>query len=118
MSDSVVALLEIMLDSEASVWTRVEAAGQILAYEAPKEASEAAKELLTEIYENKEHTADLRLAAIKLIRKSEARKITRPPVQPIEDLSGRLERARARLDRIRESDNEDVAQNLPNVDRH
>jgi hypothetical protein len=41
-----------------------------------------------------------------MMRKAEARKITRPPVQPIEDLSGRLERARQRVadHRLREEE--------------
>jgi hypothetical protein len=116
--DSILALFEILIDTDETTENRLEAAEQILAYEAPAKAVDEAKAYLTEVFSNRSISASLRLQAIKLMRKAEARKITRPPVKPIEDLSGRLERARARLDRARESENEDLVQNLPNVDQH
>jgi hypothetical protein len=94
--DSVIALVEILLKAE-SINTRLEAAGQILSYEAPEAAIAAAKDFLSKVCNNKNLSDELRLCAIKMLRKSEARKITKPPVQPIEDLAGRLERARQRL---------------------
>ena len=115
--DSVLALFEILIDKNETVQNRLEAAQQILAFETPEKAAAEAKAYLTEVISNRSLAASLRLQATKLMRKSEARKITRPPVQPIEDLSGRLERARARLDRSRdESDN--VVKILPEVDQH
>jgi hypothetical protein len=94
---SVLALFEILIDKNETVQNRLEAAQQILAYEAPAKALAEAKCYLTEVISNRSLAASLRLQATKLMRKSEARKVTKPPVQPPEDLAGRLERARKRL---------------------
>ena len=94
---SVLALFEILIDKKETMQNRLEAAAQILAYEAPQKAIAEAKGYLTEVISNRSLAASLRLQATKLMRKSEARKITRPPVQPIEDLAGRLQRAHQRM---------------------
>ena len=95
--DSVLALFEILIDRDEMTENRLEAAQQILAYEAPEKAVAEAKAYLTEVISNRSLAASLRLQATKLMRKSEARKITKPPIQPPEDLAGRLERAHQRL---------------------
>jgi hypothetical protein len=105
--DSVLALFEIMIDRDEIHENRLEAAEQILAYEAPDKPVAEAKAYLTEVITNRSLAASLRLRATKLMRKSEARRITRPPVQPIEDLEGRMERARERLARHRSAQKED-----------
>jgi hypothetical protein len=58
---------------------------------------EAAKDYLTNVFNNKSLASTMRLAAIKLMRKSEARKVTLPSVQPVPDLATRLEAANKRI---------------------
>jgi hypothetical protein len=67
------ALIEIMSDEAAPTRRRVEACEGLLAYEAPREVMDLAKEFLASIFED-------RLDALKLVRKAEAARITRPPV--------------------------------------
>ena len=95
--DSILALVEIMLDEKEFHEVRLEAAEQILAYEAPEEAVKEAKAYLTRVFNNRKLTSPMRLAAIKLMRKSEARRITRASIQSVEGLEGRLQRAHQRL---------------------
>jgi hypothetical protein len=97
---SVLALFEILIDKNETTANRIEAAKQILEYEAPAKAVVEAKAYLTTVFNNRKLGASLRLEAIKLMRKSEARKITRPPVQPGEDLARRMEAANRRIGRI------------------
>jgi hypothetical protein len=77
------ALLDIIA-SGASTRRRIEAAEQLLAYEAPPEIVVQAKAFLTSIFEDSEQHVDDRLDALKLMRKAEARKITQPTVRSAE----------------------------------
>jgi hypothetical protein len=70
------ALLEIMSNEEMSVRRRIEAAEQLLAFEAPPEIVEKAKTFLAAVFENSEEGVADRLDALKLIRKFEAAKVT------------------------------------------
>jgi hypothetical protein len=84
MTASVETLRQIMLDDDISLRRRVEAADQILSFEASVDATKEAKTFLTEIsetevFEDGEKHVDLRLDALKIIRKAEARKVTQPP---------------------------------------
>ena len=55
---------------------RVEAAEHLLDYECPEEVRIECKEFLTSIFEDSEQHVDIRLDALKLMRKFEAAKIT------------------------------------------
>jgi hypothetical protein len=68
-----------MLDETILLRRRVEAAEQILSFETSIDAMEEAKVFLTNVFENGEVHVDLRLDALKVIRKAEARKVTAPP---------------------------------------
>ena len=72
------ALLEIMHDDSdtMSARRRVEAAEHLLDYECPEEVRIECKEFLTSIFEDSEQHVDIRLDALKLMRKFEAAKIT------------------------------------------
>jgi hypothetical protein len=59
-----------------SVRRRIEAAEQLLAFEAPPEIVEKAKTFLAAVFENSEEGVADRLDALKLIRKFEAAKVT------------------------------------------
>jgi hypothetical protein len=96
--DSIIALVEILMKAE-SINTRLEAAEQILSFEAPDAAVDVAKDFLLKVCNNKGLSDEMRLEAIKLMRKFEARKITKPPVQPAADLAARLEAANKRIGR-------------------
>jgi hypothetical protein len=80
MTRAIVALLEIMSDTDAPLRRRIEATEGLLAYEAPQEAVDQAKVFLTSVFEDAEQRVDDRLDALKLMRKAEARKITAPTV--------------------------------------
>ena len=85
-----------MLDDDAETTPlrrRIEAAEQLLDYEAPPEIVEEAKAFLTEIAERKETHVDLKLDALKLLRKVEARKVV-PPKATVRDDPQRIERCR------------------------
>jgi len=80
---AITVLCEIMANSPAPV-RRVEAAEQLLDYEAPPEIVEQAKAALASIFEDSETPDDIRLDALKLIRKAEARKVV-PPRATVRD---------------------------------
>jgi hypothetical protein len=80
MTASIAALREIMLDDTISLCDRMEAAEDLLTFEAPADATEEAKAFLTQVFEDSENHVNTRLDALKIIRKAEARKITHPPV--------------------------------------
>jgi hypothetical protein len=72
------ALRRIMLDHDGtSPRRRVEAAEHLLDYECPEEVVVECKEFLTSIFEDNEQHVDIRLDALKLVRKFEAAKV--PP---------------------------------------
>jgi hypothetical protein len=75
MTASVQALREIILDDENnSLRTRMQAAEQILLFEAPADATELAKAFLTEVFEDSEAHINTRMEALKFMRKAEARR--------------------------------------------
>ena len=64
-------------DSETvSTRRRIEAAEHLLNYECAEEVRVECKEFLTSIFEDSEQHVDIRLDALKLVRKFEAPKIT------------------------------------------
>jgi hypothetical protein len=79
MTASISALREIMLDEDVPLRRRVEAAEQILSFEASIDAVEEAKTFLTKVFDDGEVYVDLRLDALRIMRKAEARKVTAPP---------------------------------------
>ena len=83
MTASLEALRDIMLDENIPLRRRVGAADSILSFESPSEMTEEAKAFLTEVFEDSETYVDLRLDALKIMRKAEARKVTQPPTVPI-----------------------------------
>jgi hypothetical protein len=71
------ALRRIMLDAEGvSPRRRVEAAEHLLDYECPEQVRVGCKEFLTSVFEDDEQQVDIRLDALKLMRKFEAAKVT------------------------------------------
>ena len=99
MTASVETLREIMFDDDAPLRRRVEAAEAILAFEAPKNATDEAKTFLTEVHEDKGVSRDLRAEAAIIMRKAEARKVTAPPTTAStgeRGLAYRMAQARAR----------------------
>jgi hypothetical protein len=79
MPASVEALCEIILNAENnSLHNRMTAAEQLLLFEAPADAAELARTFLTDVFEDPDNHVNQRLEALKIIRRSEARKITQP----------------------------------------
>ena len=74
MTRAIVALVEIMSDTDAPLRRRIEATEVLLAYEAPQEAVDQAKAFLTSVFEDAEQRVDDRLDALNLMRRAEARK--------------------------------------------
>ena len=72
---AIMALVEIISDEEIWIGRRIEATEGLLAYEAPLEVVEAAKEFLTSIFEDSSIDLELRLGALKLMRRAEAKKV-------------------------------------------
>ena len=84
------ALRQIMRDRDGTApRRRVEAAEHLLDYECPKEVVVECKEFLTSIFEDGEQSVDIRLDALKLLRKAEARKVV-PPKVAIRDIEPNL----------------------------
>jgi hypothetical protein len=75
-SRTVDALLTIMNDSDLRTRRRVEAAEQLLDYEAPDEAVLRAREYLVSVFENADEELGDRMDAIKASRKIEAAKVS------------------------------------------
>jgi hypothetical protein len=80
MTDSrtVAALLVIMDDRELRTRRRIEAAKQLLDYEAPEEAVMRAREYLASVFENADEELADRMTAIKASRRVEASKVSPP----------------------------------------
>ena len=88
-----------MLDETVLLHRRVEAAEQLLSFEASVDVQEEAKTFLTKVFEDGENHVNLRLDALKVIRKAEARKVTAPPAAPSSGERGplyKIAQARAR----------------------
>jgi hypothetical protein len=75
-SRTIDALLTIMDDSEIRTRRRIEAAEQLLDYEAPAEAVARAREYLVLVFENKDEELGDRMDAIKASRKVESAKVS------------------------------------------
>jgi hypothetical protein len=80
MSKSVQALRNIIVNEENPLASRMTAAEQLLSYEAPTDAAEEARGFLESIFDDAENHVATRLEALKIIRKSEARRIAQPTV--------------------------------------
>ena len=80
MTRAIAALLEIMADTDAPLRRLIDATEGLLAYAAPEEAVEQAKEFLASVFEDANQHVDDRLDALKLMRKAEARKVVAPSV--------------------------------------
>jgi len=96
-----------MTDEAAPLRRRIEATAGLLEYATPMEAVELAKEFLTSVFEDKEIHVDLRLDALKLVRKAEAAKMTRPSTSVADEVANReawrrVEMARRRMKMIAE----------------
>ena len=79
MTCAIDALLSIMVNPENWIGKRIEAAEHLLSYEAPLEYVEAAKTFLTTVYRDEGLEVGFRLAALKLMRKAEARRLAQRP---------------------------------------
>jgi hypothetical protein len=86
---------------------RIEACSGLLEYEAPPEAMDVAKEFLVGVFEDPDHDVKLRMGALKLMRKAEARKITQASVAPVDERARRekwrmleIARRRVKLDEL------------------
>jgi hypothetical protein len=92
---AVAALRQIMLDDSETmpIRRRIEAAEQLLDFEAPVDIVEEAKAFLTSVAEAEETLVDFRLDALKLLRKVEARKVV-PPKAAVRDDPRRIEMRR------------------------
>src|SRR5215472_15871976 len=75
-SRAIAALAEIMRDTEQAPRRRIEACEHLLDYECPLEVIEEAKAALMAIVEDSEVLVDIKLDALKLLRRVEARKVS------------------------------------------
>jgi len=75
-SRAIAALVEIMRDTEQAPRRRIEACEHLLDYECPPRVIEEAKAALMAIVENSEVLVEIKLDALKLLRRVEARKVS------------------------------------------
>src|SRR5215472_10151987 len=75
-SRAIAALVEIMRDTEQAPRRRIEACEHLLDYECPLEVIEEAKTVLMSIVEDGETLVDIKLDALKLLRRVESRKVS------------------------------------------
>ena len=61
---------------------RIEAAEAVLTFESPPDVADDARGFLAEIFEDSDRHVDLRLDALKVMRKAEARRVTQPILSP------------------------------------
>jgi hypothetical protein len=79
---AIVALTKIMDAKKTLLRRRIEACEALLGYEAPEETVEKAKNFLTAVFEDSEHVGiDDRLAALKLMRRASAPRVTQSTVR-------------------------------------
>src|SRR5262245_41469997 len=106
MSRATEVLLKIMLDTEEFTGPRLEAAANLLSFEASEAEVAAAKTYLTSVFEGNESPA-IRLEALKLMRKAESRRVVLSTVPAQGDIERRrqlwlrLRTARRRMKMIR-----------------
>jgi hypothetical protein len=72
---AVAALVEIMRDTDQAPRRRIQSCEHLLDYECPAETYDEAKEVLMLIVEDGETPVDIKLDALKLLRRVEARKV-------------------------------------------
>lgn len=75
-SRAVAALVDIMRDTEQAPRCRIEAAEHLLEYECPPKVMEEAKAALLSIVEDSQVLVEMKLDALKLLRRVEARKVS------------------------------------------
>src|SRR5690349_1984841 len=102
MTRAIDALLSIMQDPKAWLGHRIEAADDLLSFEAPAEYVEAEKAFLTEVFEDPDQQDEFRMKALKLVRKAEARRVMPAITKPRDERRSReqwrsLQRARRRV---------------------
>jgi hypothetical protein len=92
---AIAVLRRIMLDGKgaAPLRQRIEAASQLLDFEAPDEIVEEAKTFLTEVAEKEETSIDHKLDALKLLRRVSAAKVM-PAKTVVRDDYDRIEHYR------------------------
>lgn len=78
MTRAITALLQIVGDPNAPLRCRIEACEGLLQYEADRKTVEAAKAFLTSVFESGETSVAIRLDALKLMRKAEAKRTSQP----------------------------------------
>ena len=83
-------LLEIMGDPDFGTRRRIDAAEQLLGFDAPDDAVIRAREFLIGVFENKEETITDRMEVLKLSRKAEAPKVASKIIRL--EVKGRSER--------------------------
>ena len=99
MSGSLAVLRDIFLDPDVSRRDRIKAVEVILTYENPAQLVQQAKDFLEQLCCAVETPMGVRLEALKVMRKAEAKKITQPTVtgdDNLKDFGERLEAARKR----------------------
>ena len=89
MSASLAVLRDIFLDPDVSQRDRMEAAEAVLTYESPPELVQQAKDFLAQLFDAPENPVGLRLEALKIMRKAEAKKVTQPTVTGEQAREGR-----------------------------
>ncbi|PQA72304.1 hypothetical protein C3731_17105 [Brucella oryzae] len=100
LSPALAALLQIMTSTEVAEAKCVEAAKAIIEYEAPQGVYDLTHRYLIGVAEDEEQSTDLRLEALKLLRKVEARRVAPPPAASLvanKETAERLGRAKQRL---------------------
>lgn len=100
LSPALAALLQIMTSTEVAEAKCIEAAKAIIEYEAPQGVYDLTHRYLIGVAEDDEQSTDLRLEALKLLRKVEARRVTPPPAASRvahTETAERLGRAKQRL---------------------
>jgi hypothetical protein len=84
-------LLQILRNDEVETRRRIEACEGLLAYEAPVEAVDQAREYLVRVFEDQEEILHDRMDALKLARKFEAAKVALPTVHTVKREGDRRE---------------------------
>ena len=105
LSPALAALLQIMTSTEVVEAKCVEAAKAIIEYEAPQGVFDLTHRYLLGVAEDDEQSTDLRLEALKLLRKVEARRVAPPRVASLianKETTERLGRAKQRLTLVAE----------------
>jgi hypothetical protein len=76
ISRAILALVEIMREAEHGRRRRIEACEHLLDYECPTEVIDEAKAVLLSIVEDSETFVDVKLTALKLLRRCESKRVS------------------------------------------